>query len=1289
MNASAKTDLPSSDLRSAVHEYATRLLSVLDKQIGVITETADRISREVYQAASLQQEDPRKHTDWKIDRNQTGFERDASPPPAPPVLESKLLQTWRDEGYGKPLLIVAPAGSGKSCLLESFAWKMAKDLLDETLWPESEPLPTAVPLVISLAKLQSTPLNQYLTRAEIDITQDSDTSLQTKHLEYLRQQHRLVLLIDGFDEAPSAHKELAKQLPKWEGRFALTSRPGHGGETIVPDLERQRTLEGLTEAIASKYVLSYFTTRPCHGKSKEQIVQQLFAPAWKTHFGRLLRRPLYLKTWCDFVWKRHGNETPKTMGQLAHQLFLKTLKSRNQFESLFEETEERQRAIEGFQDWFGALGLHFARSGFREQTAKDLVKLGFLDKKQSKLEVLEGTYSFEKVAVQCGLLTRDLDSYFLPKVPLTEYLIGKYLADDAIRQNDSPQMLIETFRKWIWQPGMHDILDYTFDELWHSSAPRETQWGNELLAWARGVGKQDSIRCQNAEEPTQDDLIHPFATSVLRWWLLASHMEEEERRTAISEMIKEIYHGLKYRLSITEILGSILTDDRLLQSTIEFIFTEMVNSTGDDDAEYIWKQAIIQIARQVPESVAEKMIDWLVSEFVSEKWNYYSSRAQRDAIWEVARRVSRDRAGCLISDWILRHDSIVDDPDAQDFWRQAVCGASDRVSENVAEDVVRLLIAECNKVNESWEKHQDWRLAIFLAARNLREARAEGFIYECMAEMKRIKDSTEKSSVWLAAIRGAAGIVNESAVPRVVTFLFSELKYNNIDSLSQWDIANALSLAASRVNQSDASNLIRSFIGLHDDVKEAAVEQYWLQEMILCASRRVKSTEAEEVMESLIREHEKALKNGRDLEVWVKAVRAVAFRISGNIALNLVLKWMILHDAANDAPEVQKLWRAAIRGVANRVQGADAVRVVSILLNAFDSADACPTVQSGWIPAIWNAAGCLKRIDSITDNVQSSLRICQLMSKRLGELKLLTFRVAANNPSLSVVSIRPESPSSVDVKVTPAVTFQAVLRRDQILDEKLLVAPPLVRSVFIEVALKSLEDPVPNGSKSISPLGIPNDPIEAIKFARRNIQLLPDDVGPKEARRGFEKRLRRIEEGDLLPLNSPDNELNELSNQSDRIVKRVVHRKANVNLTRPIINLAGVRSGKFRLLCFYEIGFEYLNNRCCSLSKIAAAFKEMADGKIRSDGMPSRTLDPQISSHTTQISRYCDYAMEIFGKHFLADDRFKGEIGEQGLAPLFLPGKDSDYENLSELGREAWRLCRQDLILYGLVKETD
>ena len=81
------------------------------------------------------------------------------------------------------------------------------------------------------------------------------------------------------------------------------------------------------------------------------------------------------------------------------------------------------------------------------------------------------------------------DIYAIPKLPLAEYLIGKYIADDAFRHPHSPLLLIEAFRKWIWRPDRHDVLDYAFDALWNRSRGTQPGWADALLGWAKEVGK--------------------------------------------------------------------------------------------------------------------------------------------------------------------------------------------------------------------------------------------------------------------------------------------------------------------------------------------------------------------------------------------------------------------------------------------------------------------------------------------------------------------------------------------------------------------------------------------------------------------------------------------------------------------------------------------------------------------------------------------------------------------------------------------------------------------------------
>ena len=173
-----------------------------------------------------------------------------------------------------------------------------------------------------------------------------------------------MLLIDGFDEIPMAQENLVRSLKKWKGGYAVTSRPGHGERSSVPDRMRHRTLQELKVERARVYIREYFTERPCSRTSNERIVE-MFDRAWTTHLGRLLRRPLYLKAWCDYVEDQNGKRTPESLGDLGHLTFLRTLEARQVLVGL--SPPDRHAIIRGFIDWFGRLGLHFAKEEFEPQ----------------------------------------------------------------------------------------------------------------------------------------------------------------------------------------------------------------------------------------------------------------------------------------------------------------------------------------------------------------------------------------------------------------------------------------------------------------------------------------------------------------------------------------------------------------------------------------------------------------------------------------------------------------------------------------------------------------------------------------------------------------------------------------------------------------------------------------------------------------------------------------------------------------------------------------------------------
>ena len=162
MNKSVDKRSDAASIRIAIQAYARQLRETLGTYMGVTTQSADLISRNAYQEATLRHYDPQEHREWNG--------QCAAPNVVPPLSEATLLAEWRKENYRTPLLIVAPAGSGKSCLLESVALEMANDLLNDDSRRQSDLCAVGVPLLISLSKMKDAPLNDYLPNAEKDLT---------------------------------------------------------------------------------------------------------------------------------------------------------------------------------------------------------------------------------------------------------------------------------------------------------------------------------------------------------------------------------------------------------------------------------------------------------------------------------------------------------------------------------------------------------------------------------------------------------------------------------------------------------------------------------------------------------------------------------------------------------------------------------------------------------------------------------------------------------------------------------------------------------------------------------------------------------------------------------------------------------------------------------------------------------------------------------------------------------------------------------------------------------------
>src|SRR5690606_21174291 len=137
-------------------QYAINLSSKLEPNVGILTQYG-MLPRQQYQPLILAQ-----NADNRVDKTSCGanFFRQS---------ESHFIREWSGSDFREPRLFVGPAGSGKSCLLESIALGMVERIQLQDGLPARAHVPH-VPLIIPLSRVGDCSLEEYLLRAEQDVT---------------------------------------------------------------------------------------------------------------------------------------------------------------------------------------------------------------------------------------------------------------------------------------------------------------------------------------------------------------------------------------------------------------------------------------------------------------------------------------------------------------------------------------------------------------------------------------------------------------------------------------------------------------------------------------------------------------------------------------------------------------------------------------------------------------------------------------------------------------------------------------------------------------------------------------------------------------------------------------------------------------------------------------------------------------------------------------------------------------------------------------------------------------
>jgi len=563
----------------ALGEYARRVLKLFER-VGVLSLGGEPIDRDSYQPTMLESRQPPRTSPANEWFSNSAQDRRNDPGNSHVVAtEEKVCSEWLGDDDRLPLCIIGEAGAGKSCLAESFGYSLCKSLLAWTTAPtEAEGTPPFVPLLIRLSEAAGQ-IGDAVRMAEAALLKGhAYPALNDDCLSALIGENRLAYVFDGLDEIPLPRRRgLFDQLRSFEGTapIMVTSRPATGIEQLFSVAHIYAICETtLSQAIA--YVRRYFGSASAPGRPPEFWIGE-FRRAAAGPIGHYLSRWLYVKAWCDFC--AAFERPPEGIAELMENAFRNFPARRRVLE------DPAEAELRRFHGWLSRVAFHFAGTDFTPEP------LDFEDKSSpAYLENVDRAGRFLKQAADAGLLLREATSgrYRVVKVPIIEYLVARRLVEGA---NASPlvlKRLIETFRRWVWRPETHDILQMALALLFCGGAASQ-ELAMNLADWALRVSER-SVRAKpsrwrlTAKEPPCDDIVLPFGFVIARWLgaasdnvirpMLARIVDLAVAKQAITS--RRIIESLAPRLSfpmvqllLERMRSNTRTDDNFSESDIE------------------------------------------------------------------------------------------------------------------------------------------------------------------------------------------------------------------------------------------------------------------------------------------------------------------------------------------------------------------------------------------------------------------------------------------------------------------------------------------------------------------------------------------------------------------------------------------------------------------------------------------------------------------------------------------------------------------------------------------------
>lgn len=494
---------------------------------------------------------------------------------------------------GDKRLILAPFGFGKSCQLAAFAARFAQDLAGYT--PNSTrtpivPMPVRLRLFNRLPDADKPHSNATWRRFLVDSQEAFDVPeagrLDEDDLRRLAEgDGRLVLLYDGFDELADANRRLV--LARMEAfepdvGYVLSSREP------VPGFTAEQTLK--LQPLASSDITERFDTVFASDPERRSAVEKRLGEL-EPIVGEVVRRPLFLSAWIDQASASLDPTLADLPGDIPSLLQTATLRTFDRAESVrrdvvdFDVPATIDERVAKFDD-LGLCLLADAARGFDAafRTLSERTELSRAAVGKASAPTDYDAAATTRLALELGLVQASGGSYMAEKVPVVEYLIGRYLVRMAEGDDADRRGLVELLRRWCYRADVVDTLDYFWWSMARNSDGRGRELAEALVTWMLNVAERSAARVMRKGEEAPDALpdcaVRPIILAAIR---AADRLASEQVERCFD------IHGDGYEERYTFYWDQVLPD-RLRPSTFQAWFPKLLdrwvadaeNERGDD-----------------------------------------------------------------------------------------------------------------------------------------------------------------------------------------------------------------------------------------------------------------------------------------------------------------------------------------------------------------------------------------------------------------------------------------------------------------------------------------------------------------------------------------------------------------------------------------------------------------------------------------------------------------------------------------------------------------------------------